>query len=143
MSQPIRRIIQKTGTSCGVACVAMLARLSYRDAFRTGILCFEASHWSSSHRTDSSELRKMLNSLGWKLGRRVSCRAWRKVPPGSLVAVHLKKDDGWHWVVSDADDDGPFFYDPKRSIRINRRRDFSRVRVAWYHSVTGLRTAGS
>jgi ABC-type bacteriocin/lantibiotic exporter with double-glycine peptidase domain len=130
----MRRIVQQTGTSCGVACVAMLARISYREAFRTGIACFDTDHWSGTHRTDTWELREMLAALGWKLGRKVSATDWAMVPAGCLVAVQLKKGD-WHWVVSSVDSKGAFFFDPRKSVKTQRRRDFQKVSVAWYHYV--------
>lgn len=134
----IRRITQKTGTSCGVACVAMLSRISYRDAFRVGVACFGKAAWDESHRTDASDLRVMLAALGWRLGREVKCKAWRKIPARALVAVQKKPKKGWHWVVSDCDSNGPFFFDPRKSVKAVRRREFKTVPVFWYHRVCQL-----
>lgn len=122
-------------TSCGVACVAMLARLSYRDAFRVGTELWTRQSWEGNYRTDAAELRAMLAEVGWRLGRKVRCKTWRKIPSGALVAVHKKRNNGWHWVVSDSDDEGPFFYDPRKSVKTCRRRDFQSVPPAWYHRV--------
>jgi ABC-type bacteriocin/lantibiotic exporter with double-glycine peptidase domain len=132
---PIRRITQQTGTSCGIACVAMLARISYREAFRAGIECYDKEHWSGTHRTTIGELRDILASLGWRLGRKVATTDWKKVPEGCLVAVHWKEEQGWHWVVTSEDDDGAFFFDPRKSVKAYGRRDFKKVPVAWYHHV--------
>lgn len=139
--RPLRRIIQQTGLSCGVAAVAMLARIGYRDAFRVGTELWGKAYWEESHRTNASELREMLAALGWRLGRMVKRRTWRKVPPGALVAVQRKRKtsgDEWHWVVSAEDDTGAYFLDPRKSVKTLRRRDFKNARPSWYHRVTPL-----
>lgn len=132
--QPMKRVVQQTGTSCGVACVAMLARLSYREAFKTGLALWDEEHWAGTHRTDAAELRKMLATLGWRLGRRVNCTDWHKVPPAALVAVQWKEPKNeWHWVVSAADAAGLFFFDPLKTVKTTRRRDFTKAPPSWYH----------
>jgi len=119
--------------------MAMLVRLSFKDAFRVGIELWGREYWEGGHRTEVGELRVMLAAVGWKLGRQVKCKDWRKVPPGSLVAVQWKqKVERWHWVVSDQDDVGPFFCDPRAKVKANRRRDFQSVPLAWYHRVRPL-----
>ena len=137
--RPMRRVRQKTGTSCGVACVAMLAHVSFKDAFEVGLQLWGQDYWNETHRTDSAELREMLAALGWRLGRMVKCRTWRKVPPGALVAVQRKlPKNEWHWVVSHADVEGVFFFDPRLSVKANRRRDFAKAPPSWYHRVSTL-----
>ena len=116
--------------------MAMLVRLSFKDAFRVGVELWGKDYWKGSHRTEVGELRAMLAAVGWKLGRQVKCTDWCKVPQGALVAVQWKrKVERWHWVVSDQDDEGPFVYDPRAMVKTNRRRDFQSVPVAWYHRV--------
>lgn len=137
--RPLRRIVQKTGTSCGLACVAMLARLSFREvetlARKKVSEIFEADH----QRTYGKHLRVLLKSLGWRLGRQVKCRTWKRVPPNALVAVQWKRlEDRWHWVVSSEDESGPCFLDPRKQVKALRRRDFKQVRPSWYHRVTPL-----
>jgi len=139
--RPIRRIVQKSGTSCGVACVAMLARLSYRDAMRCGEEVFSKEEWEAGHRTLSYDLRRMLAELGWKLGYQVRCADWEKVPPDSLVAVQWKQQKGmeatWHWVICTEDAEGRFVLDPRATVKTVKRRELQRLRLAWYHRVTG------
>lgn len=135
----MRRIVQQTGTSCGVAGVAMLARLSYRDGFRTGIALWSKEYWDGSHRTDSDELRKMLAVLGRRLCWMVKCRTWPKVPPGVVLAVQVKlPKNEWRWVVSGEGSAGAYFLDPRRSVKTIQRRDFKNARPSWYHRVTAL-----
>ena len=138
-SLPMKRVVQQTGTSCGVACVAMLARLSHREAFAAALATWELESWDKPHGTDSAELREILAELGWRLGRMVKCRTWRKIPPGALVAVQRKaKTDEWHWVVSGEDAKGKFFFDPRKNVKAIRRREFDKVPPSWYHHVTPL-----
>ncbi|OYV04335.1 MAG: hypothetical protein CFE26_17425, partial [Verrucomicrobiales bacterium VVV1] len=128
----MRRIVQKSGNSCGVACVAMLARISFRDAFRVGVACYDKDYWSGSHATDNSELRIILAAVGYKLGREVACEDWEKVPPGSLAATQWNpKAKFWHWVVYDEDDEGGYVLDPNRAVKRNKRRDLKKMKVAW------------
>ena len=117
----------------------MLVRVSYQDAFRVGLELWDKEDWEGSHRTDSAELRKMLAALGWRLGRMVKCRTWRRAPPSALVAVQRKlPKDEWHWVVSDEDEEGLFFLDPRKSVKSTRRRNFDRARPSGYHRVTPI-----
>lgn len=138
-ARPLQRVVQKTGTSCGVACVAMLARLSFRDAKGLVSLVLKKDWDQGNHRTYASDLRAMLKPLGWRLGRQVKCRTWRKVPPGALVAVQRKlpKND-WHWVVSGKDAKGNFFLDPRKNVKAIRRREFTQAPPSWYHHVRPL-----
>jgi hypothetical protein len=134
----LRRVMQLTGTSCGVACMAMLSGLGFHDAMRVGHEVFGKDEWEGSHRTHAADLREMMEPIGLRLGRKVSCRTWRQVPPGALVAVQCKRRNGvdeWHWVVSAVDEEGLFFFDPRRSVKAEKRRDFLRVRPSWYHRV--------
>ena len=134
--RPKRRIVQKSGTSCGVACVAMLARFDFKNAMRLGVACFDKDSWSESHHTLAKDLRTMLVAVGYKLGREVACDDWTKVPPGSLAATQWNpKTDFWHWVVYDEDDEGGYVLDPNRSVKRNKRRDFLRMKVVSYHRV--------
>lgn len=81
----------------------------------------------------------MLAAVGYKLGREVGCEDWNKVPPGSLAATQwISKTEFWHWVVYDEDDEGGYVLDPNPAVKRNKRRDFSRMKVAWYHRVTEI-----
>ncbi|MBK8093391.1 MAG: hypothetical protein IPK32_15780 [Verrucomicrobiaceae bacterium] len=135
-TRPIQRVVQQTGTSCGVACVAMLARLSFRDAHRLAHEVLKKKRKQSNQRTYPEHLRAMLKPLGLRLGRQVKCRTWRKVPPDSLVAVQWNRAKGtWHWVVSGHDAKGLFFFDPRKNVKDIRRRAFEKARPSWYHRV--------
>ena len=88
----LRRVMQLTGTSCGVACMAMLSGLGFHDAMRVGHEVFGKDEWEGSHRTHAADLREMMEPIGLRLGRKVSCRTWRQVPPGALVAVQFVRE---------------------------------------------------
>lgn len=133
----LRRIVQKTGTSCGLACVAMLARLSFREVETLAREVLPKVFAETHQRTYAKDLRKLLAILGWRLGRKVKCRTWKRVPPYALVAMQWKRlEDRWHWVVSSEDEAGPCFLDPRKQVKALRRRDFKQARPSWYHRVT-------
>lgn len=139
--RPLRRIVQKTGTACGLACVAMLARLSFREVAWLTREKLPKIFASKHQRTYAKDLRVLLKALGWRLGRQVKCRTWTRIPANALVAVQWKrKQDRWHWVVSSADAQGSCFLDPRKQVKTARRRgrDLQKVRPSWYHRVTPL-----
>lgn len=138
--RPIRRVKQLSGTSCGIACVAMLARLSYRDAMRCAEDLWGSKDEWDSHRTDAAELREMLEALGWELGNRVNCEDWSKVPEACLAVVQQKKTKAgslvWHWVVGVRGRSGTVVVlDPRESVKANKRSDLSRIKLSAYHHV--------
>lgn len=138
--RPIRRVTQQSNTSCGIACAAMLARIRYREALGAHKHCKAAGDKSATHYTDIDEIREIFAHLGWRLGRKVVTKDWSKVPPDCLVAVQMKKEkdknDKWHWVVSVGQDETKGFFDPRKSVKTKRRKDFNRAPVAWYHHVS-------
>jgi len=115
----------------------MLSHLSFTDVVTAGEEIWEKNGWDDSHRTTISDLRELLNALGWKLGKKVSTADWEKVPPQALVAVQFKETkETWHWVVTDKDDEGLFVIDPRLSVKRDKRRDLNKLSLAWYHRVT-------
>ncbi|MFC0016356.1 hypothetical protein [Roseibacillus persicicus] len=86
------------------------------------------------------EFREFLDALGWELGGKVAAKDWKSVPAQALVAIQFKEEKGaWRWVVTDEDEEGLFVLDPSPAVSSEKRRDFNRMPLAWYHRVTSKR----
>lgn len=95
----MKRVEQKRGTDCGVACVAMIAGITYETAE-------EAMGLAVHSRTEVRDLRKALEKFGYNLG-------YRSIPATSekLRCLHFDcilktkpgpKSRNWHWMVWDS-----------------------------------------
>src|SRR6266566_1672286 len=132
----IRHVKQRTPSSCGLACVAMLTG--------SGIGEIRRAIGPSVYRdeTEVSDIRRGLRRLGFRLGRAVYTRSWRRLfrrLKRGLVAVRLRRlKDGsevWHWVVFEQEDERRSVWDPARSPATGRRVDYQNLPLAWYHRV--------
>jgi hypothetical protein len=76
-SGPMRRVSQRRGNDCGVACVAMLAKVSYRRACNA-VFGDERATYTSAH-----QLRNALRAFGVDLAsaRGAFRSAWSRWPP--------------------------------------------------------------
>lgn len=96
----MKHIYQKNGTDCGVACVAMVAKVSYKTAYRA---C-GFSKRDKKQLTSTKQLRAALQRLGVKTYPRL--RPFRKKQPNDLEHNAILKVDHigrmWHWVAYDA-----------------------------------------
>ena len=95
----MKRVAQKKRTDCGVACVAMVADVSYEDAQ-------EAMGDAAYSRTQVADLRKALGKLGYCLGHRSIPIAPEKLQQLTFDCI-LKtkpgpKSGNWHWMVWDS-----------------------------------------
>ena len=94
---------QRTRTDCGVACLAMLCKVSYEEAHRAIPWRPSTTIWG----TCTKQLREAAIKLGYAfigtekfrlipLGK----RSWTEIPHNSLVKVPNPAEPGqWHWVV--------------------------------------------
>ena len=136
----LRHVKQPSGTSCGQACVAMIAGTSYAAAKRA-VAAGRVSDEDKDY-TDATDLRAGLRQLGWRLGRAVRTTEWGKIKNRSLVAVNRKRHPSgkvtWHWVFFEPDEDGGVVLDPRsQSALRGRRGDFrKRQRPYLYHGLT-------
>lgn len=95
----MKRVTQRERTDCGVACIAMVASVSYEDAQKA---LGDAAH----SRTQVADLRKALDKLGYCLGRRSIPIAPEKLQQLTFDCI-LKtkpgpKSGNWHWMVWDS-----------------------------------------
>lgn len=106
---------------CGVACVAMLAGCSYRQAFEA----FDFADNQSQFYTRHHHLISALEKIGCAVIRK-RFRSWRAIRGRAIVAVnhrHSQKIRYWHWVVFD----GEVILDPKPN-RKERKTDLRGLR---------------
>ena len=93
----IRFVPQRHSTDCGVACVAMIAGVSYQEAF-------DAFRFSPDQRqfyTTHTCLTKALGRLGISVLRK-KFRSWQAIPGLAIVAVnHRCNRQLFHWVMFD------------------------------------------
>ncbi len=132
---PIRAVVQQDKTGCGIASVAALAGVSYRDAKaaagRLGIEVADPRLWSGTR-----HVRALLRHYGLGASRgEASFRDWDSLPDLALIATkwHLERGTPfWHWCVFRRGPDGPVVLDPKKGLASNRRADFGRIRPKWF-----------
>ena len=128
----IRRIIQKDGTGCGVACAAMLGGVSYSRARSVAVSLGIIGERDSCY-TYAREVSALLREFGLcpLKGRRLT--RWESLHCLGVVGVNYNADHGsWHWVVYVPSADGGYVLDPKASVKTSRRTDFTRLRPRSY-----------
>lgn len=93
----IRRVRQRFRSDCGVACVAMVAGVSYQQAFNA----FGFSDRRKAFYTGHSHLVEALECLGCEV-RRQWFRSWQEVPGFAILPVnHRCNRKNFHWVAYD------------------------------------------
>ena len=135
----MRPVIQEDQTGCGLASVATLVGLSYRQvktkAGKLGINVEDPKLWS-----DTKYIRKLLASYNISVSHQASTfKSWQKLPPLALLAVKWHQERGcavWHWVVYHRGPQGPIVLDSKRELRNHCRTDFGRIKPKWFLMVT-------
>lgn len=135
-------VIQEDTTGCGIASVATLAGVSYREvkdvASQLGIQSTDSRLWS-----DTAFVRNLLSHYGLQADpKEQPFKSWHRLPPLALLAIkwHRKHNHAcWHWVVFWQNSQEPVVWDPKRSLKNNLRRDFGRMKPKWFISLTRKR----
>lgn len=131
----IHRVRQAFTTSCGVAVVAMFARVSHEEAMAA---LFPGG--ARVYYTYLYQLKRALDHFGVKYGARWSrFVAWDKIPTTSLVKVKWQVNGrrGFHWVVFQRRKDGGWaVIDPSPGRPGTQRLDRNERRA--YQGVTYL-----
>jgi len=128
-----RRVRQEAHTSCGIACVATVARTTHRTVLTEARRLFDWGKETRSFYTSFSDLKELLAAFNLRAGRKNLTNNWSKVPALAVAAINFRiKDDVeyWHWVVVQRIDDGIVVLDP-RSTR-EQRTDTGRMRLHAY-----------
>ncbi|MET0515036.1 MAG: hypothetical protein ABW047_06890 [Nitrospiraceae bacterium] len=137
--QSMKPVVQEDLTGCGLAGVAMLAGVTYRQvrsvARRMGISAADPRLWSST-----SHVRRLLAWYGVRAAaKELPFVSWERLPPVALLAIKWCRKGGreyWHWVVFHRGPQGPVVLDPKQALRTHERRDFGRMKPKWFITVT-------
>ena len=101
----VHRVRQEFDTSCGVAVVAMFARVSHAEALA---VMFPRARRRTTFYTTHAQVIRALDHFGVPRGpRQRRIRTWDQVPSTALVAARSHHSDGsWHWVILQRRSDG-------------------------------------
>lgn len=116
----MRRVIQEDRIGCGIACVAMLACVTYAEARQ---VMFDQA---PVRRTYTVDLKKALIVFGKRPAYRtvrLNSRALTTIVPGAIIKTNVRKhgspEEEWHWIVWD----GERILDPKEPPYRRYRHD--------------------
>lgn len=124
----MRPVRQQHGTSCGIACVAMITGRSYSRVMKEARKIFDWPAQQRSFYTTSAQLRELLLFFKTESKRGRVARNWSSLPARAIVGInHHEESNSWHWVVYRRDADQESVLDP-RSKHIYRC-DFGRMRL--------------
>ncbi len=135
----MKPVVQRERTGCGIASVAVLAGVSYRqaqrEANRLDIFAGDSRLWSETH-----HVRRLLKQYGLRqASTEVPFTSWGALPDCALLAIKWHREQGrtfWHWVVFWRGPHGPVVFDSKRALRNHKRTDFGRMRPKWFIPVS-------
>jgi ABC-type bacteriocin/lantibiotic exporter with double-glycine peptidase domain len=136
----MKPVVQLERTGCGIACVAALAGVGYRQAQRVanrlGIFADDPRLWSETH-----YVHRLLKQYGIRPARvETPFISWEALPDCALLAVKWHKEEDrafWHWVVFWRGPHGPVVLDSKRALRKHKRTDFGRIKPKWFIPIAG------
>jgi hypothetical protein len=137
----MKPVVQLERTGCGIASVAALAGVSYRQAQRVanrlGIFADNSRLWS-----ETDYVRRLLKEHGIRPAHtEVPFTTWEALPDLALLAVKWHREQGrpfWHWVVFWRGPHGAVVLDSKRALRRHVRTDFGRMKVKWFIPVSPM-----
>lgn len=95
----MRTIRQKGETDCGIACLAMLADISWKEA-RNALF---GTRPKRSFRTTKEEMRSALARFGVVTSKRlVVCKHPERLKRDALLRTNVLGNGNWHWAVWDS-----------------------------------------
>jgi hypothetical protein len=129
----MQRIIQEDATGCGLACVAMVARVTYRDVRHLAVEWLGFDPFGPFY-TTIYDLRDLLREYGYCLSRNTPFRTFQAIDP--LCLLELKRPgEHNHWVLSVKCALDRYILDPAPHIRTDKRRDWRRIQVVSYANI--------
>ena len=137
----MKPVVQLERTGCGIASVAALAGVSYRQAQRTanrlGIFATDSRLWS-----ETQPVRRLLQQYRLRgSSKEMPFASWSALPDLALLAVKWHREGSrafWHWVVFVREQDGVYVLDSQRALKAHVRTDFGRMRPKWFIKVEGF-----
>ena len=121
----MRLVKQEYNTSCGIACVAMLAEKKHATVLKNVKVTFlERCFGKTNSYTNHSEIKQLLKNfhVSWqgnfnsiKQDIQSQKNFWRALEGVNLVAVrfHIKdRTEYWHWIIAEQTKNGLKIYDP-------------------------------
>jgi hypothetical protein len=137
----MKPVVQLERTGCGIASVAALAGVNYRQAQRVanrlGIFAGDPRLWS-----ETGYVRRLLKEFGIRSTRpEVPFTSWEALPHLALLAIKWHKERGrpfWHWVVFWRGPNGSVVLDSKRALRRHVRTDLGRMKPKWFITVSPI-----
>lgn len=138
----MKPVVQLERTGCGIASVAVLAGVSYKDAQRTarqlGIVAADDRLWSNT-----AHVRCLLKRYGLTAHRRETpFSSWSALPSTALLAVKWHRERGkpfWHWVVFLRDEGRDYVLDSAPALTRHVRTDLGRIKPKWFIGIVGTR----
>ena len=95
----MRTVRQRGESDCGIACLAMLAGISWVEARKE----LFGSQARRGFRTNKDEMRAALRRLGIITSKKLQvCKDPRRLTRDALLRTNLLADGNWHWAVWDA-----------------------------------------
>jgi hypothetical protein len=139
----VKPVVQLERTGCGIASVAVLAGVSYRQAQRVanrlGIFAEDCRLWS-----ETEHVRRLLKQYRIDAsGKEFPFVSWSALPDLALLAVKWHRAGGrafWHWVVFVREQDRAYVLDSKRALKAHVRTDFGCMKPKWFIRVVGIRS---
>lgn len=139
----MKPVVQRERTGCGIASVAVLAGVSYRQAQSTanrlGIFAEDSRLWS-----ETLPVRRLLKHFRLRAsGKEIPFVSWSALPDLALLAVKWHRERGrafWHWVVFVRQQNGAYVLDSRRTLKRHVRTDFGRMRPKWSIHIKGIRS---
>ena len=129
----VERVIQQDATGCGLACVAMVAGVTYSD-----VRCIAVEHLgfdpTGPFYTYLDDLRYMLDWFGYGLRRWTLFKTYGPISPLSVLEIERTGPHN-HWVLLVKCALDMFVLDPSPGVKSTRRRDWYRLRPVSYANI--------
>ena len=134
----IEPVIQEEASGCGIACVAMLAKKTYKEikeiANANGIFAEDERLWS-----ETDYVRTLLRHFNSKIWRgETGFSSWDELPNLALLSIKYRIENDrpfWHWVVFNRDNGQSMVLDPASYLAENRRTDFEHMNPKWFIAI--------
>ena len=124
----IKRVIQEDSTGCGIACIAMVAGISYAEAKQITLNNEILKKSVKNFYTTTKDLVNVLNSIGIESSKGRKVRYWSSINTISIVGINfLETTDTWHWVLFIPNEDTGYVLDPSKRVKTEKRTEPYRV----------------